>query len=152
MKELQGTRDLFGRLLCLAASNGLDLETIFSFPLTTFPLSMAHIDGSINKTEKSKLLRKLEQNVNSQQPQDIDACAVDAMFLILALKNLPSTFGGLAKQMLSKLCDFASRVDFICDSYSSPSIKERDSHCTNKGQYSITGPEQKMPTDFQLAL
>ena len=33
------------------------------------------------------------------------------MFLIYTLKNVPSTFGGLAKQILSKLCAFASRVD-----------------------------------------
>ena len=138
----------------MAASNGLDLANVFSYPLTTYPLSMAYIDGSINKTDKSKLLKKLEQKVESQRPDHIDACAVHAMFLIHAQKKLPVTFGRLAKHILAQLCEFASHFNFICDAYSSPSIKdlERDSRYTNTGHYSITGPEQKIPNNFQLAL
>ena len=39
IKELKGTRDLFGRLLHIAASHDLDLEMVFSYPLTPVPLS-----------------------------------------------------------------------------------------------------------------
>ena len=47
--ELQGTRNLFGRLLYLSTLEHIDLEKVFWFPLTPMPLSLSHLDGSINK-------------------------------------------------------------------------------------------------------
>ena len=58
--ELKGTRDLFGRLLYLSTIQRIDLKKVFSHPLIPVPLSLAHIDGSINKTDKSKLVEKIE--------------------------------------------------------------------------------------------
>ena len=58
--ELKGTRDLFVRLLYLSSIQNVDLEKVFSFPLTPVPLSLAHVDGSINKTDKAKLMHKIE--------------------------------------------------------------------------------------------
>jgi len=55
--ELQGTRDLFGRLLYLSTVENIDLEKVFKYPLTPVPLS--HMGGSMNKTNKSKLLHTL---------------------------------------------------------------------------------------------
>ena len=42
VKELTGTRDLFGRLLYLSTVEKLDLEKVFQYPLTQVPLSLAH--------------------------------------------------------------------------------------------------------------
>jgi len=156
IKELQGTRDLFGRLLYLAASNDLDLTLVFSYPLTPVPLALAHVDGSINKTDKSKLMHKLEERVQSDKPVTRDAYAVDAMFLIHTLVNVPVTFGGIAKVLLTRLVEFAKRIDFVCDSYKTQSIKDiehgiRGSE-SRQAEYNISGPDQKCPKDFQSPL
>ena len=156
IKELQGTQDLFGRLLYLAATNDLDLELVFNYPLTPVPLAIAHVDGSVNKTDKSKLMHKLEERVESGRPPSRDACAIDAMFLIQSLVDVPATFGGIAKVILARLLEFAPRVDFVCDSYKSPSIKDiehsrRGSDGTHT-EFIISGPEQKRTKDFNAAL
>ncbi len=92
IKELQGTRDLFGRLLYLAVTNNINLEIVFGYPLTPVPLSLAHIDGSINKTDKSKLMHTLENEISSSSPESQSACAVDAMFFIRTITDLPATY------------------------------------------------------------
>ena len=152
IKELQGTRDLFGRLLYLAATNEIDLEMVFEYPLTPMPLSLAHIDGSINKTDKAKLMHKLEEKVESDKPPTVDACVIVAMFLIRTLTNVPATFGQLAILILNKVLDYAARVDFVCDRYESPSIKgiEHELHGSHQAEaeFNITGPDQKLSSNF----
>ena len=50
IKELQCSRYLFGRLLILSTMSCLDLGYVFTYPLIPVPLPLAHIDGSLNKT------------------------------------------------------------------------------------------------------
>lgn len=52
MKEIKCTRDIFGRLLFLAGTKKLNLAKVLSFPQTTFPLSLCHINEAINNTAK----------------------------------------------------------------------------------------------------
>ena len=91
IKELQCTRDLFGRLLYLAVTLDLDLKDILSYPLTLVPMSLAHVDGTMHKTDKSKLLKKLEVRDSSEKPSEVHVSVIDGMFLISSLVNLPST-------------------------------------------------------------
>jgi hypothetical protein len=52
----ESLRDMFARMLVVASDKTqLDLRKIISYPL-----SLAHCDGTHMKTEKSALLRKLE--------------------------------------------------------------------------------------------
>lgn len=153
--ELQGTRDLFGRLLFLSSKNNLDLNKVFSFPLTPVPLSLAHVDGSPNKTDKAKLLHKLENEVHSTIPgSPVDVTIVDGMFLLHTLQNLPVTFGEVASLILRVLCSMSVRVDMICDVYKNPSIKdiEHSRRSADETAYSITGPSQQRPKEWQKAL
>ena len=157
IKELQGTRDLFGRLLYLSAKEKIDLSVVFAYPLTPVPLSLAHVDGSLHKTNKAALMHKLEGKITSGNPPVIEACVVDAMFLIRTLTNLPATFGLLAKLILEKLLAMGQRVDFVCDRYITPSIKDlehikRSSSAQGSTDFSISGSQQKRPSDFHATL
>ena len=131
------------------------MDTIFSYPLTPAVLSQTHVDGNINKTDKAKLLHKIEGMVENNDPNDrIDITIVGAMFLLHMLPNVPATFGEIARVILSKLCDLSVRVDLVGDTYHTPSVK--DVEHTRRGDveatYIITGPQQKHPRDWQKAL
>jgi len=65
---------------------------------------LAHIDGSMNKTDKSTVLKNIEKRVNTVTPVTVDACVVDGMFLVRSLSNLLAAFGGVARVILEKLC------------------------------------------------
>ena len=93
IKELQGTRDLFDRLLFFAVIY-LDLHLVFTHPLTPVPLSLAHVNGTSHKTDKTKLMHKLEEKVTIGNPLNNDAYVVDAMFFFLSSQvRAPETFG-----------------------------------------------------------
>lgn len=153
IRQLRCSRDLFGRLLYLSNTIGLDLQHMFSYPLTPVPLSLAHIDGSMLKTDKSKLLRKLESLTNNLSPASVDTTVVDAMCLIQSLVELPTTYGGIAQVILRRLSSLSPQVDFVTDTYIQPSIKdfERESRGTGLNA-KIGGPHQKRPKDFAKAL
>ena len=118
------TRDLFGRLLCLATSIDIDLAKVFNHLLTPVSMAFAHVDGSPHKTDKSALMKKLKGMIDSNPPAEIDVSIVDAMFFIRTLSNLPSTFGGVAGVILKIICQLAKEVHLICDTYKSPSVKD----------------------------
>ena len=154
IKELQGTRDLFGRLLYLLTIKDLDLKRVLAYPLTPVPLTFAHIDGTKTSTDKSSLFSKLEARVHTDAPRNIDVCIVDGMFVIQSLVDLPTTFGGVANVILSRLVRQANRVDFVCDTYKHPSIKDitREDRGSVEGEVKVSGPEQRRPKDFTQAL
>ena len=49
-----------GRLVVLVMKKDLDLEHVMSYPLMTVPLSLCSTDGMMAKTDKSVLLKVLE--------------------------------------------------------------------------------------------
>ena len=57
MVEARGTRDLFGRLLYLTSKAQIDMQAVFSYPLTPTPQSLSYLAGFVRKTEKSVLMR-----------------------------------------------------------------------------------------------
>ena len=153
--ELQGTRDLFGRLLCISTQHNIELDKVFAYPLTVVPLSLAHVDGSINRTDKAKLLHKIENMVDvSNLNATVDVTIVDAMFLLHTLLNLPNTYGEIAKTLMAKLCEMSKRVDLVFDMYVTPSVKdsEHERRLADDVTYTITGPGQRRPKDWQKAL
>ncbi len=145
------SRDLMGRLIILANKQQLNLERVFSYPLTPVPLSMRNSDGTMAKTEKSALFRLLEGKASHSPPPNIvDACIVDGNFLLHTLPpHLPGTYGGLAAGILQQATSLSkSRVDIIFDAYPHPSIKESERSrrgLDDEKEYVITGPEQYRP-------
>ena len=75
------------------------------------------------------------------------------MFLLHTLQNLPNTFGEVSNVILSKLCEMSERVDMICDTYGSPTVKDIEhARRSDETSYTITGPEQQRPKDWQKVL
>ena len=122
LQELRCTRDLMGRLAVFASQRNLDLETIFSYPLTSVPLSLFSGDGTMAKTYKSTLLHELEKKGEQSSPSCKDAVIVDGNFLLHLLpSNQAATYGALARITLIQAMSLTkSRVDLIFDCYSEP--------------------------------
>ena len=59
----------------------LDLKRVLAYPLTSVPLTFAHIDGLKMSTDKSTLFNKLKVGIIINAPRNIDAFIVDEMFL-----------------------------------------------------------------------
>ena len=148
-------RDLFGSILYLSVTNNIDLPCIFSFPLTPIPLSLAHIDGGMLKTPKAKLLKELEQRIESDEPPFVDVYIADGFFFLHLFVDIPSSFGALAKKILTKLCSQNAReIHILFDKYQSPSVKDVEHGVRQavKVKYRITGGDQKTPSNWQCAL
>ena len=54
---------------------------VLAYPLTSIPLTIAHIDGLKISTDKSTLFRNLEVRIITDALRNIDAFIVDGMFL-----------------------------------------------------------------------
>ena len=71
--EIQGTdgkvvaacfiQHLFGALLCHSLERKVNMSFILTYPLTPVPLSLCHVDGTMLSTQKSSLLKNLEEKV-----------------------------------------------------------------------------------------
>jgi hypothetical protein len=57
----------------------------------------------------------------------------------------------LAEDILGKLWNMANRVDYVCDKYIEPPIKELERNRRGAAEmiFAIIGPEQKLPCDWQ---
>ena len=83
--EVQGTRDLFGRLLYLGQELNIELKLMLQYPLTPVPLSLADVTGNKHKTAKSALTKYLEKDIEHNSPEHIDVFVIDAMYFIRSL-------------------------------------------------------------------
>ena len=65
-----------------------------------------------------------------------------------------ATYGGLASALLTKLCELVPRVNFVCDTYNSPSITdiEHIGQGATDVEMAITGADQKRQKYFTCAL
>lgn len=59
---LKSDRKLFGHTLLVASSRKLDMKVVLEHPLGPAPWSLANDMGTLKKTNKSALARKLETN------------------------------------------------------------------------------------------
>lgn len=156
LQELRIQRDVFGRIIGISIDHKVDIAKIFSYPITPVPLSMCHLDGGICKTQKSILMKCLENGVEHDPPSHIDIILIDGFYLLHSMKNVPKTFGSISKKMLQMVTQLpASRFDVIFDQYFSPSIKDYERSLRNEStqlEFSISGPDQVRPSDFAKEL
>ena len=156
---LKSNRNLFARMLLLAQSRNIDMKEVLCFPLAPFPLSLSTEMGTLHKTQKSKLLTLIEsctQNATLPNVPEGNALILDGMAMIQGMKKLPSSFGGLADQLLRMVINLGLHhnsicVDFVIDTYPDASIKDLErSARASDGVAIITiyGAEQKLPTQW----
>ena len=126
----ESIRDAFIRMIVIAAESSiLDLQNVLSYPITEYPLSLAHCDGSILKTDKSTLLKKLE---SMQTTLEIDmpmkyAHIFDGGLLlhsVLSKTNIGASYASIAGMLLSVVCTGKGSEVHVCfDKYLENSIK-----------------------------
>ena len=150
--------DLFGSILFLALQRKIDMAEVLSFPLTPTPLSLSHADGTMLKTQKSILMEELESRIFSEKPNHVYVTSIDAMFFLHLWKDVPATFGTIARFLLIKaFAQKGKNKHLVFEKAVSPSIKdcERDSRSGYEercSQYQITGPNQRRPSNWLNAL
>ena len=92
VKEVLCTRDIWGCLVYLAVVQNLELEHVMSYPMTMAPLSLAHIDGAMNRTDKSSLMRKSHKS-EILDKKNVNVCLIDFIYFLQMLPpQLPATF------------------------------------------------------------
>ena len=159
-------RSLFARLLVVGRTREIDLEKIMSYPLCAVSVPLATADGSMYTIKKSDLMLVIESECPDciiEHTKDTSALIVDSMVLIRSLPAhaIPSTFGELADVILKLLIGRsrkynAERVDFVIDTYITPSIKgaERSKRgdTTHVRELHISNKHVKIPNDWQTFL
>lgn len=108
------------------------------------PLSLCHLDGTINKTVKSALTAALERQVEHGVPENVDVYLVDGFFLLHSMKQIPKTFRQLSMKILRQIinaCPTAKAIYLVFDTYKNPSLKETEHTFRNtfSRDYCITG-------------
>ena len=150
------TCDLFGSILYHALQAEVDTKQMLRYLLIPVPLSISHVNGTMQKTPKSKLLQELEKRVASNPPSNVDVTIIDGMFFFHLLYQPASTFAGLADHLLRQVCkQRGTEIHLVFDKTISPSIKdaERNKRSNQRGMaYQITRPEQKRPSNWLQAL
>lgn len=151
-KEVIAERNVFGQLILLSMKHKLCMEKVMSYQLGPVPWSLATADGAPVKTEKAKLLHKLEEgHIVSTRPESA-VYVIDGNAIFQALTQIPHTFGELAEHIFVSLPN-TTRVDFVTDTYQEHSIKniERDRRGTSQ-EFLVHGLLTRVPRDFKKFL
>jgi len=155
---LKVQQDLFARLLTVSKLREIDLAEVLQFELTSIPLSLFHLDGTMRKTSKSNLLKELEleaEPCKSIPEENTSSCSViDFMAVTQSVTNFPSmkTFGDLVscieKIILSSFKE-SSIVVIVPDRYDiDHSIKSHERirrKQTTSQEVKILRHDQKLP-------
>lgn len=121
-----------------------------TFPITEYPLSIAHSDGSALKTDKSKLLNKLEelQDGPEASPHVFDVTLIDGGLLLhsfLCTIGKIKSYESLARALLAHVCrSRGNTIHVLFDTYLANSLKtgERKLRGAEDHPFFITGPQQ----------
>ena len=148
----EGVRDIFARLLILAAreSKAIDLHHILCYPITDVLLSLAHADGTPLKTEKASLTKLLESKQTSVLTNinlpSISCSIIDGGLILyeVLVQHTTSSYSDIATELLARVCSLQGiKIHLLLDKYKSPSIEnERKLRCRTEEVFIITGPQQ----------
>lgn len=161
-KTSESLRDAFIRILvAVSQQTNFDLQHVLSFPLTKWPLAITHSDGSRMTTNKSKLLKKLEElqdGFTQEQLPLISVTLIDGGLLIhsfLSTLGRITTYGNLARSLLASVCSSqGNEIHVVFDTYRTDSLKESERMLRGAADqpYVISGPEQTARQSCQKLL
>ena len=120
---------MFGQILFASQIQKISLEHIVAHPITPAPLSIAHIDGAMCTTDKSKLSERLEKHAAAVDGITVHVVLVDFMFFLRSnAAQLPMKNSDIAQKLISlaKQRYRAREIGFVCDVYTEtgPGIKD----------------------------
>lgn len=128
--QTKAERNILGQVLCLALKKEIDLQDLFSYPLTTVPHSLAHFDGSMISNKKGELTKILMSKMNNEQNNHSIICDVDIIdgfYLLSTIRDSPTRYGNFAKFILQKICNTnAQEVHILFDRRERPSPRDID--------------------------
>ena len=129
--SIRADRETFARLLLIRQKRKVNLKEVLTYELGPLPLSIANYDGTLRKTQKSKLFQHLKLSVVSCVAIPKNCPQIfDGMVLLQKLPKILKTFGDISDYLLKKLLHESTRVAlFVIDYYLKDSVKsiERDS-------------------------
>ena len=90
---IKADRNLLSLLLIVAQKRYMDLDEVFEYSLGPLPWPLASTDGSLGKTDKSKLMESLMTHIELvEDVPPTSAIIVDGMAVLQSLKQVPETF------------------------------------------------------------
>ena len=128
--DLQNDSKFISRLLTIGQSRQVNTKELMKYSLRKYPAPLATSNGRLTKTPKSKLMHELlhRGECTTISSERTDVLLIDGMALLQTMKDIPQTFGSLAEKILRSIISSArmvnaKRVDFVCDTYPTVSIK-----------------------------
>ena len=111
------------------------MSDVLSHPLGPLPWALANGDGTLRKTNKAALARKLKKQVlPAENIPMLSATFIDGMSLVQKMKGNDQTFSQLAESALIQILHEGARserIDVVFDVYREESIKNAER--VNKG-------------------
>lgn len=162
--QVKDERNLLGHMLRIAIGNQIDVQTLFSHPLTTVPHSLAHFDGTMlpnKKNELTTLLVSDSQQSDSQQSHhsilhDVDI--IDGFYFLRSICESPTKYGDFAMFVLRKICNTdAKEIHIFFYNRENPSPKDVETQkqmqlFDNGQKYQIKGENQQRNQNLQACL
>ena len=154
---IRADREIFARLLTIQQKRGVDLREVVKYELGILPLSIADVDGSRRKNDKSKLFQHLSKDLKMIDTIPENCPKIfDGMVLLQKLPHkMMKTFGDISQYILKKVISGPSNTNFfVTDFYLADSIKsmERDRRSNSSGSLRVKVQRSDQPIPKQFAM
>ena len=114
-------RDFFYRLLCFSLQRQIDMNEVLFYSLNPVPLSLSHVDGSMQNTPKSKLMKYVESLAATDLPKTVDGCIIDVIIFLRLYLSLTTIFDWVARYLLARVSEFEGhKLHFVFNKWVHP--------------------------------
>ena len=136
--SLKFGKELFARIAIIAQKRSANMRSLFNYPLGSSPLGLAEMNGTLKKTPKSVLLRKLEGMGQTVEAFPTDyVLIIDGMAALCQFRVAGLTYKKFAGQLLRYFIALeknASRIDAVFDVYHQNSITDVERNRQSQGE------------------